>query len=60
MLAVGLPTLWDLQWMTQLEDWKKGPPTSLKIWLNTLGEMGSSGQLIGAFAFANPSYPLLR
>lgn len=56
MLAIGLPTLWDLQWMTKLEVWKKNHKNDLNVWLNVLGEFEALSSLSG-FAYANPSYP---
>jgi DNA mismatch repair ATPase MutS len=56
MLAIGLPTLWDLQWMTKLEVWKRAHQHHLEIWLNVLGEFETLSSLAG-FAYANPSYP---
>lgn len=56
MLTVGLPTLWDLQWMTKLEAWKHTHRHHLKIWLNVLGEIEALSSLAG-FAYANPAYP---
>lgn len=56
MLAIGLPTLWDLQWMTKLEDWKHTHRHHLKVWLNVLGEIETLSSLAG-FAYANPAYP---
>jgi len=56
MLAIGLPTLWDLQWMTKLEAWKRSHRHHLNSWLNVLGEFETLSSLAG-FAYANPSYP---
>lgn len=56
MLAIGLPTLWDLQWMTKLEAWKKTHKNDLNKWLKVLGEFEALSSLSG-FAYANPTYP---
>ncbi len=56
MLAIGLPTLWDLQWMFQLEAWKRTHRQDLTIWLDVLGEFEALNSLAG-FAYAHPSYP---
>ncbi|MFN8344126.1 MAG: DNA mismatch repair protein MutS [Spirosomataceae bacterium] len=56
MLAIGLPTLWDLQWMTQLEEWKRQHRRDLKVWLSVLGEVEALGSLAG-FSYAYPDYP---
>lgn len=56
MLAIGLPTLWDLQWMTKLEDWKHSHRQHLKRWLHVLGEFEALSSLAG-FSFSNPQLP---
>lgn len=56
MLAVGLPSLWDLQWMTKLEAWKKTHRHDLAKWLSVAGEMETLCSLAG-FSYANPQYP---
>jgi MutS domain V/MutS domain III len=53
-VAVGLPTLWDLQWITRIEDWKKAHRNHLTNWLETLGEIEALCSLAG-FAYANPT-----
>ena len=52
-VAVGLPTLWDLQWMTQIENWKKIHANHLMTWLQVLAEIEALNSLAG-FAAANP------
>ena len=52
-IAVGLPTLWDLQWMTQIENWKKMHRLHLMNWIEALGEVEALTSLAG-FAYANP------
>ncbi len=56
MLAIGLPTLWDLQWMTQLETWKRTHRHDLSKWLGVMGEIEALCSLAG-FSYANPQYP---
>lgn len=51
-MAVGLPTLWDLQWMTQIENWKKTHRHQLMNWVAVLGEIEALASLAG-FAYAN-------
>jgi len=52
-VAVGLPTLWDLQWMVQIENWKKMYRLQLMNWIDALGEVEALASLAG-FAYANP------
>lgn len=59
MLAIGLPTLWDLQWMTKLEDWKKVHKHDLETWLATLGEIEALSSLAG-YAYAHPELPFAK
>ena len=54
-VAVGLPTLWDLQWMTQIENWKKIHANHLMTWLQVLAEIEALNSLAG-FAYANPAF----
>lgn len=56
MLAIGLPSLWDLQWMTKLEAWKHTHRHDLAKWLAVVGEMEALCSLAG-FSYANPQYP---
>lgn len=56
MLFVGLPSLWDLQWMTRLEQWKKQHRDDLGRWFQVLGQFEALSSLAG-FAYSNPSYP---
>ncbi|AEI51884.1 MutS-related protein [Runella slithyformis] len=56
MLAIGLPSLWDLQWMTKLEAWKQTHRHNLAKWLAVVGQMEALGSLAG-FSYANPQYP---
>lgn len=56
MLAIGLPLLWDLQWMTKLEAWKSTHRHDLSKWLAVVGEVEALGSLAG-FSYANPHYP---
>lgn len=56
MLAIGLPSLWDLQWMTKLEAWKQTHRHDLAKWLTVVGEMEALCSLAG-FSYANPQYP---
>lgn len=55
MLAIGLPSLWDLQWMTQLEAWKKRHHDDLGRWFHVLGQFEALSSLAG-FAYSNPSF----
>ncbi|WP_428664559.1 MutS-related protein [Runella sp.] len=56
MLAIGLPSLWDLQWMTRLEDWKRTHRHDLGKWFAVVGEMEALCSMAG-FSYANPHYP---
>lgn len=55
MLTVGLPLLWDLQWMTRLEDWKKQHRHLVKTWFEVLGQIEALNSLAGMY-YAHPSY----
>jgi len=56
ILAIGLPSLWDLQWMTQLEAWKKHHQDDLGRWFHVLGQFEALSSFAG-FAYSNPAYP---
>ena len=53
-IAIGLPTLWDLQWMTQIENWKQKHSHHLMNWLHVLAEIEALNSLAG-FAYAQPA-----
>ncbi|MCU0338319.1 MAG: DNA mismatch repair protein MutS [Spirosomaceae bacterium] len=55
MLFFGWPLLWDLQWMTRLEDWKKQHQHRLRIWLEVLGEIETLNSMSG-MSYAHPTY----
>ncbi len=57
-LSVGLLTLWDLQYILKLEQWRQQHAQALPLWLETLGTFEALNSLTGhAFAQPNTIFP---
>lgn len=54
-LVFGIPLLWDLHALSQLETWKQNHRHALGAWLNALAEAEGINSLAG-FALANPDF----
>ncbi|MBC7923765.1 MAG: DNA mismatch repair protein MutS [Ferruginibacter sp.] len=54
-LLVGIPTLWDLQFLIRTEEWKKRHRSDLPRWVDALAEWEALNSLAG-FAFSNPGF----
>ena len=54
-LLVGIPTLWDLQFLIRTEQWKKRHRSDLPRWVDALAEWEALNSLAG-FAFSNPGF----
>ncbi len=56
-IIIGIPTMWDLQCLKGLEDWKTKNQAFLEPWLNVLADTEAILSLAG-FQYANPSYAI--
>ncbi len=54
-LLFGLITLWDLHYLTGLENWRKQYGQQLAVWFRALGDLEALNSLAG-LAFAHPDY----
>lgn len=54
-LLFGVATLWDVQYLLQLERWRKTHGPDLSRWFEALGELEALNSLAG-FAYAHPAY----
>jgi ABC-type multidrug transport system fused ATPase/permease subunit len=54
-LFVGIPTLWDVHCLSELEEWKKVNQSNLSNWLDVLADTEAMNSIAG-HAFANPDY----
>ena len=54
-LSVGLFTLWDIHYVSRLENWRVQHGSSLFHWFTALGELEALNSLAG-FAYAHPTY----